>query len=99
MPAYDELPVVGGELAQGQPVDVGLQQEQDAHHIPDIRVQVVHQLTVLRQTDPVEGPLDVPDEVVEVLPSGLPLRSTNFPLLLVVRRHHPGVGFQPVEFS
>ena len=97
MPANNELPVIRGKLTERQPIDVGLQKEEDTHHIPDIGVQVIHKLTILRRTYPIERSLNASDKVVEICSSGFPLRSAHLPLLLVVRGHDAGVRFQPVK--
>ena len=77
MPTNNKLLVLGREVAKRQPVDIGEQHGHHAHHVPDVRVQVVHQLTVRGAADLLENSLYISEELTEGLFSFPPLRLVN----------------------
>ena len=77
MPTNYKLLVLGREVAKRQPVDIGEQHGHHAHHVPDVRVQVVHQLTVGGAADLLENRLHIGKQLTEGLSSLSPLRLVN----------------------
>ena len=77
MPTNDKLLVLGREVAKRQPVDIGEQHGHHAHHVPDVRVQVVHQLTIRRAADLLENSLHIAKQLAESLSSLSPLGLVN----------------------
>ena len=77
MSTNDKLLVLGREVAESQPVDVGEQHGHHAHHVPDVRVQVVHQLTVRGTADLLENSLHIGKQLTKGLSSLSPFRLVN----------------------
>ena len=77
MPTNNKLLVLGREVAKRQPVDIGEQHGHHANHVPDICVQVVHQLPVRGATDLLENRLHIGKQLTEGLFSLSPLRLVN----------------------
>ena len=77
MPTDDELLVLWRKVAEGEPVHIGEQHGHDANHVPDVRVQVVHQLTVGGAADLLENRLHIGKQLTEGLFSFSPLRLVN----------------------
>ena len=77
MPTNDELLVLWRKVAKGEPVHIGEQHGHDANHVPDICVQVVHQLPVRGATDLLENRLHIGKQLTEGLFSLSPLRLVN----------------------
>ena len=77
MPTDDELLVLWRKVAKGEPVHIGEQHGHNSHHIPDVCIQVVDQLTVWRTADLLEKSLHIGKQLTESLSSLSPLGSVN----------------------
>ena len=77
MPTNNKLLVLGRKVAKGKPVDIGKEHGHHAHHVPDVRVQVVHQLTVRRAADLLKNSLHIGEQLAESLSSLSPLWLVN----------------------
>ena len=77
LPADYELFVLGRELAEGQPVHIGEQHRDDDHHVPDVGVQVVHQLPVRGAADLFKSCLDIGEQGDKCLFPFAPLRPID----------------------